>query len=185
MRILIVHENVQTCNALQKLLQSQRYEVDAVFSQEDGYHYSRSGLYDIILHQHGVVLNVSLPCIELDNTIIPDQLLQTVHNMLHKSLPHHIAFGNITLDTKLHSLVQHDVWIQLTKIEFDMMILFINNIETILSKSSIANEIWDNPDASNNVEVYISHLRKKLKKSSSKHQIKTIRNKGYILTTLS
>lgn len=61
-------------------------------------------------------------------------------------------------------------------------ILMINKKQTI-SRETLANKIWGyNSDTEyNNVEVYISFLRKKLKLLKSKVEIKTVRGIGYIL----
>lgn len=61
-------------------------------------------------------------------------------------------------------------------------ILMINKKQTI-SRETLANKIWGyNSDTEyNNVEVYISFLRKKLKLLKSRVEIKTVRGIGYIL----
>lgn len=61
-------------------------------------------------------------------------------------------------------------------------ILMINKKQTI-SRETLANKIWGyNSDTEyNNVEVYISFLRKKLKLLKSRIEIKTVRGIGYIL----
>ena len=61
-------------------------------------------------------------------------------------------------------------------------ILMINKNQTV-SREILADKIWGyNSEAEyNNVEVYVSFLRKKLKLLKSKVQIKTIRGIGYIL----
>ena len=61
-------------------------------------------------------------------------------------------------------------------------ILMINKNQTV-SREILADKIWGyNSDAEyNNVEVYISFLRKKLKLLKSKVEIKTVRGIGYIL----
>ena len=61
-------------------------------------------------------------------------------------------------------------------------ILMINKNQTVI-REILADKIWGyNSDAEyNNVEVYISFLRKKLKLLKSKVEIKTVRGIGYIL----
>lgn len=61
-------------------------------------------------------------------------------------------------------------------------ILMINKKQTI-GRETLANKIWGyNSDTEyNNVEVYISFLRKKLKLLKSRVEIKTVRGIGYIL----
>ena len=59
----------------------------------------------------------------------------------------------------------------------------INNAGHILTKDMLASKIWGPDDESeyNNVEVYISFLRKKLKFVKSKAQIVTTKGVGYSL----
>lgn len=59
----------------------------------------------------------------------------------------------------------------------------IINKDLILSKDQIYNKIWrlDNEIESNNLEVYLSFIRKKLKAIDSKVNIKSLRNMEYKL----
>ena len=57
----------------------------------------------------------------------------------------------------------------------------MNNPNQILSKDMIYDKVWglDNDSMSNNLEAYISFVRKKLKLINSNVQIKSLRNLGY------
>lgn len=74
--------------------------------------------------------------------------------------------------------------IELVNKEFKLLELLINNKNQILSKDLIYNKIWgiDNEIESNNLEVYISFLRRKLKAIDSNTTIKSIRGLGYRLS---
>jgi DNA-binding response OmpR family regulator len=63
------------------------------------------------------------------------------------------------------------------------MEILIENGNRIISKETLIEKIWGyESDAEyNNVEVYISFLRKKLLHISSKVAIKTVRGVGYCL----
>ncbi len=63
------------------------------------------------------------------------------------------------------------------------MELLMYNPEQILSKERIIDKIWggDSDAEYNNVEVYISFLRKKLHFVGAKAEIRTIRGVGYAL----
>ena len=60
----------------------------------------------------------------------------------------------------------------------------MNNPERILSREMIYDRVWgmESDALSNNLEAYMSFVRKKLKMIGSKVSIKTIRNMGYKLT---
>ncbi len=65
--------------------------------------------------------------------------------------------------------------------EFLLLEYFMNNCEQIISKEQIYDKVWgiDNDYESNNLEAYLSFLRKKLKVIGSKVNIKAVRNLGY------
>ena len=65
--------------------------------------------------------------------------------------------------------------------EFLLLEYFMNNYEQIISKEQIYDKVWgiDNDYESNNLEAYLSFLRKKLKVIGSKVNIKAVRNLGY------
>lgn len=67
--------------------------------------------------------------------------------------------------------------------ELELLETLMINKKQIVSRETLANKIWGyNSDTEyNNVEVYISFLRKKLKLLKSKVEIKTVRGIGYIL----
>ena len=67
--------------------------------------------------------------------------------------------------------------------EFSMMELFLKNGSRILSKETLIIKIWgyESDAENNNVEVYVSFLRKKLAHMHSKVGIKTVRGVGYCL----
>jgi len=67
--------------------------------------------------------------------------------------------------------------------EFEVMRLLITNPAVVVSKDEMISKIWgEESDAEdNNVEVYISFLRKKLLYLGSKVNIATQRKIGYFL----
>jgi DNA-binding response OmpR family regulator len=57
----------------------------------------------------------------------------------------------------------------------------MNNPNQVLSKEMIYDKVWgfENESLSNNLEAYLSFIRKKLKIINSNVQIKSLRNLGY------
>ena len=57
----------------------------------------------------------------------------------------------------------------------------MNNPNQVLSREMIYDKVWgiENDSISNNLEAYLSFIRKKLKLINSKVQIKSLRNLGY------
>ena len=67
--------------------------------------------------------------------------------------------------------------------ELKLLEYFMNNKEHVLTKDQIYNKIWgaENEIESNNLEAYLSFIRRKLKAIGSSVNIKAIRNIGYRL----
>ena len=115
-----------------------------------------------------------------------DELIARVNAQLRinkKSNEDTIEFGDIKLDLKNSNLIKKDTLekINIINKEFQLLEYFINNPNQILSKDLIYDKVWgmDNDSFSNNLEAYLSFIRKKLKILGSKVTIKSIRNLGY------
>lgn len=67
--------------------------------------------------------------------------------------------------------------------EFLLLEYFMTNPDQIISKEQIYDKVWglENESESNNLEAYLSFIRKKLKNIGSKVQIKAVRGLGYKL----
>ena len=114
-----------------------------------------------------------------------DELVARVNILLkgtnnNKSI---ITFEDINLDI-VHSSLENknnNKKVELVKKELLLLEYFINNPNIILSKDQIINKIWglDNSFESNNLEVYLSFIRRKLKAIESCVNIKAVRGLGY------
>ena len=73
--------------------------------------------------------------------------------------------------------------VRLSRREYDLMELLMKNGSQIVSKEQLILKVWgyDSAAEDNNVEVYISFLRRKLAHLRSRVQIKTLRMVGYCL----
>ena len=91
---------------------------------------------------------------------------------------------DLELDLKSHELKQGTKSIQLSYKEFCLAEILMENPGQVITKESIIEHVWgENSTAEdNNVEAYVSFLRKKLKFLGSKAQIETLRKTGYRLT---
>ena len=114
-----------------------------------------------------------------------DELVARVNAQLRidKINNNYLDFGDITLDLKKSELINKDTdeKINIINKEFQLLEYFMNNTNQILSKDMIYNKVWgiENDSISNNLEAYLSFIRKKLKLIDSKVQIKSVRNLGY------
>ena len=94
-----------------------------------------------------------------------------------------LEFGDIILDLKASDIINKNTTerINIINKEFQLLEYFMNNPNQILSKEMIYDKVWglDNDSLSNNLEAYLSFIRKKLKLINSNVQIKSLRNIGY------
>lgn len=115
-----------------------------------------------------------------------DELVARVNAQLRinkKTNTDTIEYGDILLDLKNSNLIKKDTGekINIINKEFQLLEYFINNPNQILSKDLIYDKVWgiDNESYSNNLEAYLSFIRKKLKLLGSNVTIKSVRNLGY------
>ena len=95
-----------------------------------------------------------------------------------------VRFGDLILSKDTFSLSCNGRSVHLSRKEFDLCELLMRNSAQIITKETILLKIWgyESDAEDNNVEVYISFLRKKLAHLHSRVKIKTIRMVGYCLT---
>ncbi|APO42932.1 DNA-binding response regulator [Paenibacillus xylanexedens] len=98
-----------------------------------------------------------------------------------------LKFGDIELNTTQLKLSVQGKEIKLNLKENELLELLIARKQAITSKEQIIEKLWgfDSEVEYNNVEVYISFLRKKLTFLNSAVRINTIRGVGYVLEVTS
>ena len=94
-----------------------------------------------------------------------------------------LEFGGVKLDKNSFTLSCGERSVRLSRKEFDICELLMLNRGLVLTKESLLLKIWgyESDAEDNNVEVYISFLRKKLAHIHAKVRIRTIRMVGYCL----
>ncbi len=94
-----------------------------------------------------------------------------------------LQFGDLMLNKSTCELFCGDRSIRLGKKEFSIMHLLMMNGNVVVTKEQILDNAWgvDSEAEDNNVEVYISFLRKKLRYLHAETQIETLRKFGYKL----
>ena len=94
-----------------------------------------------------------------------------------------LSCGDLTLDKSSFILSCGERSVHLSRKEFDMMELLMLNQKQVITKESLLVKIWgyESDAEDNNVEVYVSFLRRKLEHLRSQVKIRTIRMVGYSL----
>ncbi len=117
---------------------------------------------------------------------VPEELLARIRALSRRQgevIVEELAFEDLSLDISNAKLRCRDKNIHLSFKEFEIMKILLSNQKTIVSKDILISKVWgDDSDAEdNNVEAYISFLRKKLSFIGSKVVLTTIRKLGYKL----
>ncbi len=112
-----------------------------------------------------------------------DELVARVNIQLKRNNNNNLLFGDLVLNTttlKVTCTKTNEV-VELIKKEFQLLEYFINNPNQVLSKEQIYDRVWgiENEIESNNLEAYLSFIRKKLRAIESKVVIKSVRGMGY------
>ena len=94
-----------------------------------------------------------------------------------------LEYGDLKLDFNTGKIVSKDSEISINGKELDLLEILLINKKQIVDRETLANKIWGyNSEAEyNNVEVYVSFLRRKLKLIKSNVKIKAVRGIGYKL----
>lgn len=118
-----------------------------------------------------------------------EELIARVNVQLRKNteqiIKDYIEIGDIRLNVKTTNLlcITTNESIDIVCKEFLLLEYFMQNPEQIISKERLYEKVWgfENDAESNNLEAYLSFIRKKLKIIGSTMQIKSIRGLGYKL----
>ena len=122
----------------------------------------------------------------LTKPFVPGELLARVRAVSRRQgevVLNELAFEDIKLDLSNYSLVGQTRSINLGPKEFEIMRLLMSSPNVIVPKEDILVKVWgtESDAEDNNVEVYISFLRKKLRHLNANVQIATVRKVGYRL----
>ncbi len=118
-----------------------------------------------------------------------DELVARVNAQLrvnnNQIIKDYIEVGDLKLNIKTTTLscITTNESIEVVCKEFLLLEYLMKNANQVISKEQIYDKIWglDSEIESNNLEAYISFIRKKIKAIESKVQIKAVRGLGYKL----
>ena len=108
-------------------------------------------------------------------------VMKTILRRRGEMIPESLNLGNVTLNQADYTLRCPYKSIQLGKKEYDIMRILMVNRDMVVSKDTLLSKVWGNDAEAveNNVEIYISFLRKKLDFLKADVMIVTIRKLGY------
>lgn len=95
-----------------------------------------------------------------------------------------IEYADLKIDLRTKSVSRGDVHITLTPKEYNLLLFFARNPERVLSRTEIAEKVWDThfDTGTNFIDVYINYLRKKIDKNFDTKLIHTKPGMGFIFS---
>jgi len=115
-----------------------------------------------------------------------EELVARVRSLLRRGAQEKstiLKVADLELDTVTHKAKRMNKTIELTAKEYSLLEYFMRNKERVLSRTIIAEHIWDyNFDTGTNIiDVYVNHLRNKVDDGFERKLIHTVRGVGYVM----
>ncbi len=94
-----------------------------------------------------------------------------------------LAFGDLELDLLTREAERDGRAIDLSRIEFALLELFLRHPRQVLERPLIYERVWgyDGSLSSNSLDVFVGHLRRKLESGGEPRLIQTVRGVGFAL----
>jgi heavy metal response regulator len=114
------------------------------------------------------------------------ELVARVRALLRRgveAMPPTLQIADLTLDPAQRLVMRGGQKIELTAREYTLMHYFMRNPGRVLTRTMIAEHVWDyNFDSGTNViDVYVNYLRKKIDAGHEPKLLHTVRGVGYVL----
>src|SRR5579862_6480450 len=222
MRILVIEDNVSIAQAVQTMLEAQKFAANVVGDGETGLDHLLRQSYDAAIVDVGLPgmdgFNVArkaraegiqtpilmltardavedrvagLDCGADDYLVKPfveEELIARLRAILRRGdrpLVNAIEVGKLRVDVGARTASFDSKTLDLGATEFRLLELLARNAGIALSRTQVLERIWDYDfeGSSNIVDVYVSQLRRKLKKLGANGIIETVWGVGYRLTT--
>ena len=111
------------------------------------------------------------------------ELISRINNVLRRNNKQNncLICGDIKIDTNSGKVFKESEEIELTKLEYKILVNLFSNIGRLVTREKILNDIWDiagNFVEDNTLTVYIKRIREKIGDKDGKI-IKTVRGLGY------
>jgi two-component system response regulator MprA len=114
-----------------------------------------------------------------------DELLARVRALLRRTASKEggvLSLGDLTIDEAGRTASRSGEELDLTKIEFDLLVALVKQTGTVLTPTELYEQIWgyDFGPTSKNLAVYVGYLRRKTEEKGGGRLIHTVRGVGYV-----
>jgi two-component system, OmpR family, copper resistance phosphate regulon response regulator CusR len=203
MRILLVDDESKTAAYLRKGLAENGFAVDVAHQGDSGLELAGKADYDLMVvnsmiewpvfsalrrsaKQTPVLFLASSGPLHLEKPYAFSEFLTRIHSALgwgREQGLERLHVGDLELDLMRQRAVRDSRRLDLTHKEFLLLSLLARRAGEVLSRTLIADQVWDiNFDSNTNfVDVHIRRLRSKLDDPFEKKLIHTARGRGYVL----
>jgi two-component system, OmpR family, response regulator MprA len=118
-----------------------------------------------------------------------EELLARIAALLRRAAPEPdgearvLRFADLIVDLDAIEVTRGGRPIELTRTEFDLLVVFVEHPRQVLSRDLIQGRVWgvDADVTFNAVEVYVGYLRRKLETGGHPRLLQTVRGFGYVL----
>ena len=116
-----------------------------------------------------------------------DELLARVRALLRRRAPstagNLLQLDDLVLEVDTRAVKRGDRAIELTKTEFDLLQIFLEQSGVVLSREYLYEHIWgyEFETSSKSLDVYIGYLRRKIEVGDEKKLLQTVRGVGYVM----
>jgi two-component system response regulator MprA len=114
-----------------------------------------------------------------------EELIARIRALLRRAaaIAQTLSFADLSLDLLTREARRGTRQIELSRIEFQLLDLFLRHPRRVLSRKTIYEHVWgyDGSQSSNSLDVFLSQLRRKLESAGEPRLIHTIRGVGLAL----
>ena len=100
-----------------------------------------------------------------------------------RHLNHTLEYGPISVDPVAHTVTVGGAPLALTATEYRLLEFLVRRAEAIVTRDQLAQHVWggEYDPLSNNADVYVGYVRRKLQALTPEPLIQTVRGLGYML----
>ena len=100
-----------------------------------------------------------------------------------RQMTHVLRYGPVTLDPVAHTAAVNGTPLTLTATEYRLLEFLLRRAEAIVTRDQLAQHVWggEYDPTSNNADVYVGYVRRKLQALTPEPLIHTVRGLGYML----
>ena len=115
------------------------------------------------------------------------ELFARLRALLRRKTPSEVAevlrFEDLSLDLMSRTAKRGDRAFTLTKIEFELLELFLSHPRQVMTRDVILDLVWgyDFDSGTNSLAVYVGYLRRKTEEGGEPRLLQTVRGVGYVL----